>query len=206
MCDNELNVVLGVRMGWWLGCRYEQKTLSQRAQWEELAPLLPPDTKRGPPCHVREVVNGSTLWSLWRPWRLMPHPATVGHGFRNWRDDAAVDPAGEDHGKRGPRGYDAGKRVTGRKRHIVVDLLLAVVVHAANIQDRDGAKLVLAKLGPVSQRRLQVNAGYVVSWAWDSRRGVVVVQASPAIWCTPKAGSATAKRPASHALTALRAL
>lgn len=39
--------------------------------------------------------------------------------------------------------------MTGRKRHIVVDtigLLLAVVVHAANIQDRDGAKLVLAKL------------------------------------------------------------
>ena len=39
--------------------------------------------------------------------------------------------------------------MTGRKRHIVVDtmgLLLAVVVHAANIQDRDGAKLVLTKL------------------------------------------------------------
>ena len=37
----------------------------------------------------------------------------------------------------------------GRKRHIVVDtigLLLAVVVHAADIQDRDGAKLVLSKL------------------------------------------------------------
>ena len=43
-------------------------------------------------------------------------------------------------GKRGPRGYDAGKKVSGRKRHIVVDttgLLLAVVIHAANIQDRD---------------------------------------------------------------------
>jgi len=39
--------------------------------------------------------------------------------------------------------------VTGRKRHLVVDtlgLLLAVVVHAADMQDRDGAKLVLAKL------------------------------------------------------------
>lgn len=39
--------------------------------------------------------------------------------------------------------------MTGRKRHIVVDtlgFLLAVVVHAADIQDRDGAKLVLAKL------------------------------------------------------------
>jgi putative transposase len=39
--------------------------------------------------------------------------------------------------------------VNGRKRHLVVDtlgLLLAVVVHAADIQDRDGAKLVLAQL------------------------------------------------------------
>ena len=37
----------------------------------------------------------------------------------------------------------------GRKRHVVVDtrgLLLAVVVHPANVQDRDGARLVLAKL------------------------------------------------------------
>ena len=46
------------------------------------------------------------------------------------------------------RGYDAGKKVTGRKRHLVVDtlgLLIAVVVHAANIQDQDGAKAVLRK-------------------------------------------------------------
>lgn len=36
-----------------------------------------------------------------------------------------------------PRGYDADKKVQGRKRHIVVDtvgLVLAVVVHPANIQ------------------------------------------------------------------------
>lgn len=48
----------------------------------------------------------------------------------------------------GERGYDAGKKIKGRKRHILVDamgLLLMVVVHAANIQDRDGAKLVLGK-------------------------------------------------------------
>jgi putative transposase len=46
------------------------------------------------------------------------------------------------------RGYDAGKKVTGRKRHVLVDtlgLLIAVVVHAANIQDYDGAKAVLQK-------------------------------------------------------------
>ena len=41
------------------------------------------------------------------------------------------------------------RKVTGRKRHIIVDtigLLLAVVVHPADIQDRDGAKLVINKL------------------------------------------------------------
>jgi putative transposase len=49
---------------------------------------------------------------------------------------------------RGQRGYDAGKKINGVKRHILVDtlgLLLAVVVHPANIQDRDGAKLVFAR-------------------------------------------------------------
>src|SRR6516164_2987238 len=46
------------------------------------------------------------------------------------------------------RGYDAAKKVSGRKRHLVVDtlgLLIAVVVHAANVQDQDGAKEVLRK-------------------------------------------------------------
>jgi len=45
-----------------------------------------------------------------------------------------------------PQGFDAGKKVTGRKRHILVDtlgLLLNVVVHPADLQDRDGARLVL---------------------------------------------------------------
>ncbi len=59
------------------------------------------------------------------------------------------------------RGYDAGKKVSGRKRHIAVDtmgLLLVVVVHAANIQDQVGAKAVLSKLA-TSFRRLKVIFG-----------------------------------------------
>ena len=64
------------------------------AQWEELAPLLPPDTKRGPPrtTDLREVVNG-ILYVLRGgiPWRLMPHDlppwGTVWWYFRKWRDD-----------------------------------------------------------------------------------------------------------------------
>jgi putative transposase len=49
----------------------------------------------------------------------------------------------------GPRGFDAGKRVNGRKRHIVTDtngLLLAASVHEANIQDVHGAVPLLKRL------------------------------------------------------------
>lgn len=46
------------------------------------------------------------------------------------------------------RGYDAGKKVNGRKRHIVTDtlgLLVVVLVTAASVQDRDGGRRVLAR-------------------------------------------------------------
>ena len=49
----------------------------------------------------------------------------------------------------GPRGFDAGKKIKGRKRHIVTDTegnLVGLVVHEANIQDRDGAPCVLAAI------------------------------------------------------------
>jgi transposase len=49
----------------------------------------------------------------------------------------------------GPRGYDAGKKIKGRKRHIVTDTeghLVGLVVHEANVQDRDGAVLVLRSI------------------------------------------------------------
>ena len=51
--------------------------------------------------------------------------------------------------KGGLKGYDAGKKIKGRKRHIAVDslgLLLLVVVHSAAIQDRAGAVLVFDQL------------------------------------------------------------
>ena len=64
------------------------------AQWEELVPLLPADTKRGHPrtTDLREVFNG-ILYVLRGgiPWRMMPHDlppwGTVWWYFRNWRDD-----------------------------------------------------------------------------------------------------------------------
>lgn len=56
------------------------------------------------------------------------------------------------------RGYDAGKKQMGRKRHLAVDKLgwvWAMVVHAASVQDQEGAPLVLRKLAPLC-RRLKV--------------------------------------------------
>ncbi len=70
------------------------------------------------------------------------------------------EPVGGDHrqperhgrSKRGcaldRQGYDAGKKVTGRKRHVLVDtlgLLPSVVVHPNDVPDRDGARLVLSQ-------------------------------------------------------------
>jgi putative transposase len=46
----------------------------------------------------------------------------------------------------GPRGYDAAKKIKGRKRHVVTDTsgrLVGVAVHPADVQDRDGAGLVI---------------------------------------------------------------
>ena len=68
----------------------------------------------------------------------------------------------------GVRGYDAGKQVTGRKRHLVVDTLgrmLAVVAHSATLQDRPGAKLVLAALAASGCPRVRL------VWADGGYRG-----------------------------------
>ena len=49
----------------------------------------------------------------------------------------------------GPRGFDAGKKIKGRKRHILTDttgLLVAATVHEASVQDRDGAVPLLASI------------------------------------------------------------
>ncbi len=69
-------------------------------------------------------------------------------------------------------GYDAGKKIRGRKRHLLVDSqgnILDVVVHAADIQDRDGAKLVLKKLSHSwsSVRLIWADGGYrgkLITW------------------------------------------
>ena len=64
-----------------------------------------------------------------------------------------------------PPGYDAGKKIKGKKRHILVDtqgLLLMAIVHAADVQDRDGGALLMASLFGLYPflMRLYADAGY----------------------------------------------
>ncbi len=102
---------------------------------------------------------------------------------------------GQDQPKRGRRGYDGGKKVKGRKRHILVDttgLILQVLVHEADIQDEQGGKLLLAPLTGVFPRLkliwadsrykcggfpewVQAELGWqveIVAHPWSGQRGV----------------------------------
>jgi putative transposase len=78
----------------------------------------------------------------------------------------------------GVHGYDAGKKINGRKRHVLVDtlgLVWLVVVTAASTQDRDGARTLLAVLA-TRLRRLRViwadggYAGALVAWVHGLRQ------------------------------------
>lgn len=69
------------------------------------------------------------------------------------------------------RGYDAGKKVKGRKRHILVDtlgLLLKAKVLTADVQDRDGAKMLLTQIKE-QMPRLQL------IWADGGYRGKLII-------------------------------
>ena len=119
-------------------------------------------------------------------------------------EEGRDEPDGGDHrladregrSKRGssldPSGYDAGKKIKGRKRHILVDtlgLLLNVVVHPADIQDRDGALHLLRRarrLFPFIER-IFADGAYagrkngddgVAHWCWNLQ----IVKRSSTCW------------------------
>src|SRR5262245_17158419 len=115
------------------GLRYPSDLID--AEWVLIAPLVRPGRRGG--CKrsvdVREVLNA--IFYVLAPgcqWNALPKdlpPKSTAHFERGLPLD--------------PKGFDAGKKVTGSKRHILVDTLglsLGVSFLPANIQDRDGAR------------------------------------------------------------------
>ena len=79
----------------------------------------------------------------------------------------------------GSTGYDAHKNVKGRKRHLLVDTLglpLSIYVTPADVQDRVGARLLLAGLGPLVPRLKKI-------WADGAYSGKELAK-----WCVEQGG------------------
>ena len=111
------------------------------------------------------------------------------------------------------RGWDNAKKVNGRKRHIAVDtmgLLLAVVITAASVQDRDAARPLLWNLHRTSRRiRLiwadAVYTGKLARWAAAMKINLQIVPQAPRTpsrscpaagsWKEPSPGSASTAAP-----------
>jgi putative transposase len=87
----------------------------------------------------------------------------------------------------GERGYDKGKNVQGRTRHLLVDtlgLLMAVLVTAASVSDPAGARLLCARLGGACKKRRLLwvdggSRGQLVAWVNQQMRFVLRVTLRP---------------------------
>src|SRR5215831_4778599 len=120
--------------------------LSTGCQWRALPKDLPPKST---------VHDYFILWSCDGTLDRIHHALLPRAGGTRSEPERCHhrQPEREKRRKRGacidPHGYDADKKVKGKKRHVLVDtlgLLLHAIVHPADIQDRDGGILLLATL------------------------------------------------------------
>jgi transposase len=142
-----------------------------------------------------------TVYWYFKQWRAEGLVDRIHDALRDRvRDGAARDPMasagvvdaqsvkGADTVGAASRGFDAGKKTRGRKRHIVVDtmgLLLAVIITAASVQDRDGARTVLDRLRFTMPSVVLVwadggYAGKLIGWAQRLLRVTVEIVRKPA--------------------------
>jgi putative transposase len=106
--------------------------------------------------------------------------------------------------KGGARGYDSGKKISGRKRHLLVDtegLVIGVRVHGANIADRDGAKLLLAKIseGLPRMEKVWADRGYngkIGEWIKERLGWALEIVKPPRRWVRVAADEEPAPYPA----------